>query len=229
MENDDLTLPTDPVAEGDSAEDAAPELGTDLGADLGADLGGDLGADLGADLGGDLAAGGELPDLGVEGELDDGAIDLTLDGGESDPAPDALLPDLGMEADVPDMAPDMAMAAAPPAMAEPVAARAVAAAPPAPASGGLSDEEVVNIGAIHSIKVNVQAVLGGVSMPISKLMSLKKDDVVSLDSKLGSAIDLLANGQLIARGEIVVLEEDDDEPRFGITLTEVVAAARSAK
>jgi len=80
---------------------------------------------------------------------------------------------------------------------------------------------VVSLEAIHNIKVTVQAVLGGVSMPVSKLMSLKKDDVVALDKKVGSVIDVLANGQVIARGEIVVLEED--QPRFGVTITEVVS------
>jgi len=73
---------------------------------------------------------------------------------------------------------------------------------------------------IANIKVKVQAILGGIQMPVSQLANIKQGELISLDSNVGEAIDIVANGQLIARGEIVVIEEG--VPRFGITLTEVI-------
>ena len=73
---------------------------------------------------------------------------------------------------------------------------------------------------IANIKVKVQAILGGIQMPVSQLANIKQGELISLDSNVGEAIDIVANGQLIARGEIVVIEEG--APRFGITLTEVI-------
>ena len=236
MENDDLTLPGGPIGEGAPTDDLSTDLSLEAGPDLGAAPTVDLSADLSLD--GELPKlDGELPDLGGGGGLEAPALDMTPGGGEMDLATDALSPDMGMEAlsmgDEPGGAMSDMMSGGeelPDVMATAAVSLPEISASVAPiataAVRGLADDSIVNIGAIHSIKVTVQAVLGGVSMPISQLMSLKKDDVVALDSKIGSAIDLLANGQLIARGEIVVLEEED-EPRFGITLTEIVSGGKT--
>lgn len=79
---------------------------------------------------------------------------------------------------------------------------------------------VMSIKQIQGIKVNVQVILGSVTLSVSKLASLKKGELIELDSALGDPVDILANGHLIARGEIVVVEENDS--RFGITLSEIV-------
>ena len=79
---------------------------------------------------------------------------------------------------------------------------------------------VLSIKKIQNIKIKVQAMLGGVSMSVSQLANLKQGEFVELETKIGDAIDILANGHLVARGEIIVIEEDS--PRFGVTLTEVV-------
>ena len=87
-------------------------------------------------------------------------------------------------------------------------------------SGGLLD-----IKTIKDIKVHVQAVLGGVSMTVSELSNLKSGELISLERNIGDEIDVLANGQLIARGEIVVIEEDN--PKFGITITQITGSKTS--
>lgn len=86
----------------------------------------------------------------------------------------------------------------------------------APVKGG----NVVNIKNIQSIKVRVQAILGGVNMSVSELAGLKQNDLIPLDACIGDEVDLWANGVLIGKGEIVVIESET--PRFGITLTKLV-------
>ncbi|MCP4073335.1 MAG: flagellar motor switch protein FliN [Hyphomicrobiales bacterium] len=80
----------------------------------------------------------------------------------------------------------------------------------------------LDMNTIRNIKVDVQAVLGGISMSVSKLSHLKEGELVSLEKNIGEEIEILANGQLIAHGEIVVIE--GDTPKFGITLTSIVGS-----
>lgn len=80
--------------------------------------------------------------------------------------------------------------------------------------------KIVNIKNIQSIKVRVQAILGGVNMSVSELADLKQNDLIPLDACIGDEVDLWANGVVIGKGEIVVIEAET--PRFGITLTRLV-------
>jgi flagellar motor switch protein FliN/FliY len=80
-----------------------------------------------------------------------------------------------------------------------------------------------NLGAILSIPVTVQVVLGSTSLPVSGLMKLARGAIVSLDQRVGDPVDVVVNGTVIARGEIVVV--DDLSQRFGVSLLEVVAGA----
>src|SRR5882757_1862181 len=80
-----------------------------------------------------------------------------------------------------------------------------------------------NIGAILSIPVTVQVVLGSTSLPVSGLMKLARGAIVSLDQRVGDPVDVVVNGTVIARGEIVVV--DDATQRFGVSLLEVVAGS----
>jgi flagellar motor switch protein FliN len=77
-----------------------------------------------------------------------------------------------------------------------------------------------NLGAILSIPVTVQVVLGSTSLPVSGLMKLARGAIVSLDQRVGDPVDVVVNGTVIARGEIVVV--DDASQRFGVSLLEVV-------
>ena len=79
-----------------------------------------------------------------------------------------------------------------------------------------------NLDAILSIPVTVQVVLGSTSLPVSGLMKLARGAVVSLEQRVGDPVDVVVNGTVIARGEIVVV--DDASQRFGVSLLEVVAS-----
>ncbi len=78
----------------------------------------------------------------------------------------------------------------------------------------------INRNLVMSIPVSVQVVLGSVEISLSELMELKQGSTVGLNRKLGEPIDIVANNQRIARGEITVIE--GDPPRFGVVLTEVI-------
>jgi len=76
-----------------------------------------------------------------------------------------------------------------------------------------------NLDAILRIPVVVQVILGQATMPVANLMKLGRGAVVPLDHRIGAPVDVVVNGRVIARGEVVVLE--DDNARFGVSLTEI--------
>jgi flagellar motor switch protein FliN/FliY len=77
--------------------------------------------------------------------------------------------------------------------------------------------------AVYDIPVTVSAVLGKATMQVSQLLKLGRGAVVELDRKLGEAIDIYVNNRLVARGEVVMV----DENRLGVTMTEIVKADRA--
>jgi flagellar motor switch protein FliN len=80
-----------------------------------------------------------------------------------------------------------------------------------------------NLDTILSIQVTVQIVLGSTSMPVAKLLKLGRGGVVTLDQRAGDPVSVVVNGRVVARGEVVVIDEEGS--RFGVSLTEIVAAA----
>lgn len=74
--------------------------------------------------------------------------------------------------------------------------------------------------AVKRIPVLLQVVLGSASMPVSSLLKLGRGAVVPLDHRVGEPVDVVVNGRVIARGEVMVVE--DDSSRFGVSLTEIV-------
>ena len=82
---------------------------------------------------------------------------------------------------------------------------------PAPASR----EEGVE--AVYDVPVEVIAVLGRAIMPISQILKLGRGAVVELDRAVGEPIDIQANNRLVARGEVVVVED-----RLGVSMTEII-------
>jgi flagellar motor switch protein FliN/FliY len=99
---------------------------------------------------------------------------------------------------------------------------------PAPAASSFDAVagSVRNSGVIMNIPVDVQIVLGSAEMPVSELMALQKGSTVALNRRIGEAVDVMVNGRRIAKGEITVLEHDPS--RFGIRLTEIITAAKTA-
>lgn len=73
--------------------------------------------------------------------------------------------------------------------------------------------------AVFDIPVRIQAILGRTSMEVSNLLSLEAGDVVELDRKVGEAIDIFVNNRLVARGEVVLVDD-----RLGVTMTEIIKA-----
>lgn len=77
--------------------------------------------------------------------------------------------------------------------------------------------------AVYDIPVTLSAVLGKTTMQVSQLLKLGRGAVVELDRKLGEAIDIYVNNRLVARGEVVMV----DDNRLGVTMTEIVKADRA--
>ncbi|MEH3145646.1 MAG: flagellar motor switch protein FliN [Methylobacterium frigidaeris] len=90
----------------------------------------------------------------------------------------------------------------------------------APAAGGETLGSGRNLDAVLRIPVQIQVVLGSATMPVANLMKLGRGAVVPLDHRVGEPVDVMVNGRVIARGEVVVVEEDNT--RFGVSLTEIV-------
>jgi flagellar motor switch protein FliN len=78
-----------------------------------------------------------------------------------------------------------------------------------------------DLGAVYDVPVTVAAVLGHAEMPVSNLLKLGRGAVVELNRKVGEAIDIYVNNRLVARGEVVVVED-----RLGITMTEIIKSDR---
>jgi flagellar motor switch protein FliN/FliY len=96
----------------------------------------------------------------------------------------------------------------------------------APGSGPISAPNLApapNLSTILSIPVTVQVVLGSTSLPVASLMKLARGAVISLDQRVGDPVDIVVNGRVVARGEIVVVDEVSQ--RFGVSLLEIVAGA----
>lgn len=74
--------------------------------------------------------------------------------------------------------------------------------------------------AVYDIPVKVSAILGKTKMKVSQLMNLNKGAIIELDRKVGEAIDIYVNNNLVARGEVVVVDD-----KLGITMTEIVKTA----
>lgn len=106
---------------------------------------------------------------------------------------------------------------------------APADAAPAPAEddddgmGGIDlPRSAKDLEAVYDIPVQVSAVLGKTTMQVSQLLKLGRGAVVDLDRKVGEAIDIYVNNRLVARGEVVVVED-----RLGITMTEIIKTERT--
>ena len=84
-----------------------------------------------------------------------------------------------------------------------------------------------NLNTILSIPVTVQVVLGSTSLPVAGLMKLARGAIVSLDQRVGDPVDVVVNGTVVARGEIVVVDETTQ--RFGVALQEVVAGTSAER
>lgn len=109
---------------------------------------------------------------------------------------------------------------------------------PGPASGqgddgpaerpaqSLVDESIrtaVDLAPVYDVPVNISAVLGKTHIDVNSLLKLTSGSVLELDRKVGEAIDIYVNNRLVARGEVVVVDD-----RLGVTMTEIIKDGDSA-
>ena len=93
--------------------------------------------------------------------------------------------------------------------------------PPASDAEPLANEDeprsASDLEAVFDVPVNISAVLGRTNIEVASLLKLDEGDVVELDRKVGEAIDIYVNNRLVARGEVVLVED-----RLGVTMTEII-------
>ncbi|MEJ1160861.1 flagellar motor switch protein FliN [Prosthecomicrobium sp. N25] len=97
----------------------------------------------------------------------------------------------------------------------------------APRKSSVIDDEPVtartaaDLEAVFDVPVKVSAILGQARMQVSDLVKLSTGTVLELDRKVGEAIDIYVNNRLVARGEVVLVED-----RLGVTMTEIIKGER---
>lgn len=84
------------------------------------------------------------------------------------------------------------------------------------------DKAAADLAPVFDVPVNISAVLGKSFMSVSQLLKLGQGSVLELDRKVGEAIDIYVNDRLVARGEVVLVED-----RLGVTMTEIIKAGQS--
>ena len=81
--------------------------------------------------------------------------------------------------------------------------------------------ENLSLETVYDIPVQITVILGRTSMQVSQLLKLGRGAVIELDKKVGEPIDIFVNNRLVARGEVVVVED-----RIGVTMTEIIKAEK---
>jgi flagellar motor switch protein FliN len=89
----------------------------------------------------------------------------------------------------------------------------------APEAGDPSTRGAEDLEAVFDVPVQVSAVLGRAKMEVGELLKLGPGAVLELDRKVGEAIDIYVNNRLVARGEVVLVED-----KLGVTMTEIIQA-----
>jgi flagellar motor switch protein FliN/FliY len=82
---------------------------------------------------------------------------------------------------------------------------------------GHGPASVERLTAVYDVPVQLSAVLGKASLPVNQLLRLGRGAVVELDRKVGEPVDIYVNNRLVARGEVVIVDE-----RLGVTMTEII-------
>jgi len=84
-------------------------------------------------------------------------------------------------------------------------------------SGGEGEKAAADLAPVFDVPVKIQAVLGRTQLEVSELLRLSPGSVLELDRRVGEAIDIYVNNRLVARGEIVPVDD-----RLGVTMTEII-------
>ena len=84
------------------------------------------------------------------------------------------------------------------------------------------DKTAGDLAPVFDVPVAISAVLGRSSMSVAQLLQLTQGSVLELDRKVGEAIDIYVNNRLVARGEVVIVDD-----RLGVTMTEIIKDGNS--
>ena len=82
------------------------------------------------------------------------------------------------------------------------------------------EKSAADLEAVFDVPVRISVVLGRAKVPVSQLLRMDIGTVVELDRQVGEAVEIYVNDRLVARGEIVLVEN-----RLGVTMTEIIKAA----
>ena len=86
-----------------------------------------------------------------------------------------------------------------------------------------TEKSAADLAPVFDVPVNISAVLGKTHLSVSQLLKLGQGSVLELDRKVGEAIDIYVNNRLVARGEVVVVDD-----RLGVTMTEIIKSEDAA-
>lgn len=89
------------------------------------------------------------------------------------------------------------------------------------AGGPVTPRTAADLEQMFDVPVTVSVVLGNSRMPVEQVMKLCPGSVVELDRRVGEAIDIYVNDRLVARGEVVLVDD-----KLGVTMTEIIKADR---
>ena len=81
----------------------------------------------------------------------------------------------------------------------------------------IEDKVATDLATVFDVPVNISAVLGRAHLSVAQLLKLGQGSVLELDRKVGEAIDIYVNNRLVARGEVVIVDD-----RLGVTMTEII-------
>lgn len=85
-----------------------------------------------------------------------------------------------------------------------------------------SARTAADVEVLFDVPVKVSAILGRAQLEVSDLLRVGKGTVIELDRKVGEAIDIYVNNRLVARGEVVLVDD-----RLGVTMTEIIKTERN--
>jgi flagellar motor switch protein FliN/FliY len=91
----------------------------------------------------------------------------------------------------------------------------------APADMNMAAGDNLSLETVYDIPVQITVVLGRTSMQVNQLLKLGRGAVIELEKKVGEPIDIFVNNRLVARGEVVIVED-----RIGVTMTEIIKAEK---
>ncbi|MGV3491684.1 MAG: flagellar motor switch protein FliN [Devosia sp.] len=83
-----------------------------------------------------------------------------------------------------------------------------------------AEKNAADLEAVFDVPVRISVVLGRAKVPVANLLKMDVGTVVELDRQVGEAVEIYVNDRLVARGEIVLVEN-----RLGVTMTEIIKAA----